>query len=349
MPLARLFIPPLAACCVLSAMAGVAWAGDANRITVLEENDSLFSKSDKHYTQGLRLSDLGSAIEPHSGLNGLFDLAGRIAPVFARDGSPPEDAATAHPRRTALFLGQNIFTPTNLGTRPPDPSDRPYGGWLGIGASLLQDSDRHMLENLEITIGVVGPGAFAKQVQNDFHQFIGVPPANGWSKEIQTEPGVMLTYERLWHVPVVGGGNNGIDIVPQLGATVGNVFTYGDAGALLRIGKNLQADYGPARIRPALSGTDYFDGDHLDGKFGFYVFLGAQGRVVGRNIFLDGNSFRQSPSVDKKALVGDLQAGLSMFWSKDWRADVSTVHRTREFDGQQSPDVIGTATITFSL
>ena len=344
MSVAKLLIPSLVSCCFVWAMPGVTRAEDSNRITVLEENDSLYTSYDRHYTQGLRLSDLTPEINAQSRANGAFDLAGNIAPIFSRD-APAEGRS----RRAALFLGQSIFTPTNLTLAPPDPRDRPYGAWLYAGASLLQETDRHMLENLELDVGVVGPGALGRQVQNDWHQFIGVPQARGWTHDIQTEPGVMLTYERLWRVALVGDRDNGVDIVPQIGATVGNVFTYGDAGALIRIGKNLRADYGPARIRPALSGTDYFDGTRLDGDLGFYVFAGAQGRVVGRNIFLDGNSFRQSPSVDKEPLVGDLQAGISVFWSNDWRLDVSAVRRTREFFGQQSPDVIGTATVSFSL
>jgi hypothetical protein len=232
---------------------------------------------------------------------------------------------------------------------PPDPHDRPYAGWLYVGTSLLQETNRNMLENFEIDVGIVGPGALARQTQNDFHQFIGVKQAQGWSHDIQTEPGGMLTYERLWRVSLIGDRDNGIDFVPQLGGTVGNVMTYGEAGGLIRIGKNLRADYGPARIRPALSGTDYFDSDHLDGDLGFYVFAGAQGRVVGRNIFLDGNSFRPSPSVEKDTFVEDVQAGFSLFWSSAWRLDFSAVRRTREFVGQQSPDVIGTAAISFSL
>src|SRR5258706_2235950 len=138
------------------------------------------------------------------------------------------------------------------------------------------------------------------------------------------------------------------DIVPQLGASIGNILTYGEAGALLRIGKGLGADYGPVRIRPALSGTDYFDTDRLDEGKGYYFFAGTQGRVVGRNIFLDGNSFRTSPSVSKKNLVGDVQAGFSVLWSKSLRVDVSIALRTEEFHGQRTPDDICAAALTFS-
>jgi lipid A 3-O-deacylase len=316
-------------------------ADEMNRFNLLEENDSLYFHSDKHYTQGLRLSNLGPDVGDESGWNDPFTFLNDVAPIFSQD-------VQSRSRRYAVLAGQSIFTPKNLRIKPPDPHDRPYAGWLYGGVSLLQESNQRTLENLEIDLGVVGPGALGRQVQNDFHQLIGVGQAKGWSNQIQHEVGGVLSYERLWRLCVIGDGSNGLDVVPQAGATVGNVFTYGDVGGMVRIGKNLGSDYGPVRIRPALSGTDYFDGDHLDGPFGFYFFAGAQGRVVGRNIFLDGNSFRQSSSIPKKTFVADFQGGFSLFWSTAFRVDFTAVRRTQEFVGQHLQDVIGTAALSFS-
>ncbi|MDB5405698.1 MAG: hypothetical protein JWL84_610 [Rhodospirillales bacterium] len=330
----------VAALAVAAAVPRPAIADTSERLNILEENDSIYFKSDRHYTQGLRASLLGPDVGNESEWNGPFNLFGDIAPVFGN--------AAQRSRRYAVFLGQSLFTPSNLQLKPPDSHDRPYGGWLYVGTSLLQESDRHVLENVELDLGVVGPGAFGKQTQNDFHQLIGVKQAQGWSSQIQNEPGGMLSYERLWRFALIGDGNDGVDIVPQAGATLGNVFTYGQAGGMLRIGKNLHADYGPVRVRPALSGTDYFDADQLDGKFGFYVFVGAQGRAVAHNIFLDGNTFRQSPSVRKRVFVGDLETGFSVFWSSAVRLDFAAVRRTKEFFGQQADDLIGTGALTVS-
>lgn len=327
-----------ALCCGAGALP--AMADDLSRFSILEENDSLYFNTDKHYTQGLRLGYLGPDVAPGSGWNGTFDGLARLAPVFGE--------ASERSRHYALELGQSIFTPENKTLKPPDPRDRPYAGWLYTGLSLLQDSDRRMLESLELQIGLVGPGALGKQVQNDWHQFIGVPQARGWSSQLQNEPGGVLSYGRKYRLPLLGDGANGVDVIPEAGATAGNIFTYGEISALLRFGKNLEADYGPVRVRPGLSGTDYFNGDYLDGAFGFYGFVGVQGRVVGQNIFLDGNSFRASRSVDKKTLVADLQAGFSLFWSTAWRLDFSVVRRTEEFVGQRTPDDIGTAAFSFS-
>ena len=170
----------------------------------------------------------------------------------------------------------------------------------------------------------------------------------GWGYQLHNERGTMISYERFWRRPLLGDGGRGVDVVPQIGATVGNVMTYGDVGGQLRVGKGLLADYGPVRVRPALSGTDYFDADKLDGNRGYYFFIGAQGRVVGHNIFLDGNTFRPSRHVPKKTYVADLQAGFSVLWSSTLRLDFSVVRRTQEFVGQHGLDEIGTAALTVS-
>jgi len=329
----------LLSCCLLMSMQSRAWGDETGRITILEENDSLYFNSDKHYTQGLRISDLLGETLSRDGLwDDAFKIVRSVAPVLEPGGT----------RRIGVFLGQSIFTPKNLAIRPPDAHDRPYAGWLYAGASLLQETGGQMLENAELNFGIVGPGALGKQVQNDFHQFIGVPQAKGWSSQLQQEFGVVLSYERLWRLPLVGDNRFGVDIVPQLGASVGNIFTYGETGVLLRIGRGLGADYGPIRIRPALSGTDYFDAERLDEGQGYYFFAGTQGRVVGRNIFLDGNTFRTSPSVSKKNLVGDAQAGFSVLLSKSLRLDISVALRTEEFHGQHTPDDICTAALSFT-
>jgi hypothetical protein len=319
---------------------GVACADAYGRINLLEENDSLYFHTDKHYTQGLRLSYLAPSVLPGDAFDRPFDYLGALTPIFAADSAD---------RRYSLLLGQSIFTPENLTLKPSDPHDRPYAGWLYGGVSLLQRSGSDMLENLELDLGVVGPGALGKTVQNQWHQFIGINEARGWSRQIQNEPGGVLTYQRLWRFRIFGSNAFGADFVPEAGATVGNVFDFGEAGALLRIGSRLGADYGPVRVRPALSGTDYFDSAAAGDGLGGYFYLGTQGRVVGRNIFLDGNSFRQSPSVQHKVLVADLEGGFALFWSRRLRVDFSVTQRTEEFIGQKTPDEIGTAALSFSL
>ena len=55
-----------------------------------------------------------------------------------------------------------------------------------------------------------------------------------------------------------------------------------------RVGSFQPDDHGPPTIRPSLPGADYFPRQE---GFSAYVFGGVEGRVVGRNIFLNGNTF----------------------------------------------------------
>ncbi|WP_068499415.1 lipid A deacylase LpxR family protein [Magnetospirillum moscoviense] len=327
----------IVACGLLLSLCGPALAEDSPRMGVLEENDSLYTGSDRHYTQGLRISLLTGAIKADSPWAEPFAL---IA---------PPDSGQAVSRRYSVFVGQSLFTPEDVSRKSPDGRDRPYAGWLYLGTSLLQESAGNSLENLELSVGIVGPGAMGRSSQNDYHQFIGIKQAWGWGEELDNEPGIVLSYERLWRFALLGGPGGGVDVVPQAGATIGNVFTYASAGAMLRWGRNLQVDYGGARVRPGLSGTDYFDGARLDGKLGYSVFAGLQGRLVAHNIFLDGSLVQDGPGVDKMPVVADFQAGLSLFWSRDVQMMLGAVRRTSEFEGQDKADVIGVASISFSL
>ena len=307
------------------------------RITFIEENDALTPwPQDRHYTQGFSGSYLSAPLQPS-------DWA---FPAFSWF---PFDNGAERVRRYELMVGQSLFTPKNLSLVVPDPADRPYAGWLYVGGSLLQETDRRSLESLQLLVGVVGPSALGRQTQAAFHSLLGQHEPQGWGSQLRDEPGLVLSYERKWRLEHALAGTLAVDAVPEIGASVGNVLTYGQVGLLLRIGQGLEADYGPARIRPAQSGSSWFDASRLQDPFGWYLFAGAQVRAVARNIFLDGNTFVDGPSVDKRVFVADLSGGLSLFWS-DWvKLDLVMTLRTQEFVGQDGPDRFGGIALSFGL
>lgn len=79
--------------------------------------------------------------------------------------------------------------------------------------------------------------------------------------------------------------------------------------------------------------------------FAWYLFAGAQGRAVARDIFLDGNTFSSSHSVDKKTFVADFQAGAAVIY-RGVRLAATQVYRTREFDGQPQADRFGAISLS---
>lgn len=310
---------------------------DYGRLTLIEENDGLLPDHlDRHYTQGAMLTYLSPTLSPEDYASDVYNALGRLVPIF--EGGPGVK------RKFDVVLGQSIFTPTKYHLLVPDPTDRPFAGWLYTGGSLLQETGGTTLENFEMLVGVVGPYALAKEAQEGFHSLGGFNNTNldaGYSYQLKNEPGIMLTYERkvrMWQTKFFGFET---EVIPEAGLTVGNVMTYAQAGALFRVGQNLGVDYGPDRIRPSLSGTAWFDRSRMTQPFGWYLYAGVQGRAVAQNIFLDGNSFTDSRSVDKEILVGDLTAGASLFWD-DWvKLDFTFTERSKEFRTQKDLDHFG--------
>lgn len=300
---------------------------------VMNENDAYFNISDRHYTNGGYVS-LTSPERPDcqtcEGLSDRFML-------------PSGTTAVAH--RYGFFAGQSIFTPEDLSLAVPDPADRPYAGWLYAGARLYRES-AGVLDRLEVKAGVVGPASGADAVQRYWHAlhwFGGVPP-HGWSSQLKNEPGLVLSGQRIWRVSLVDGFLDA-EILPEANLSLGNVFTYAGAGASLRLGRNLRADWGAPRIEPALQGSDFIDRDAA-GSFAWYVFAGVEGRAVARNLFLDGNSFEDSPHVTKEIFVADFNAGLALIaGSVALRA--AYTERTREFETQRANDKFVSFTLSF--
>ncbi len=67
---------------------------------------------------------------------------------------------------------------------------------------------------------------------------------------------------------------------------------------------------------------------------------------MAQNIFLDGNTFANSPHVTKNIFVGDFTAGASVFW-RDWaKLDVTFTERSKEFTHQREADHFGAANLS---
>ena len=280
------------------------------------ENDLFGSGADSHYTHGTRLEIV--VPEPASGLTNFscHPLEGQVESGAGLLRMMLDDLllVDARRRRVSFVLGQNIFTPEDIRTTSLISNDRPYAGWLYAGIGLVAEREKvdgRAVDNFELDIGVVGPAAFGEETQNFWHrEVINVREAEGWQNQLKNEIGVLALYERKWPFRFQAEDSRmGFELTPSVGGALGNVYTYAAVGGSVRWGRNLPNDYGPPRIRPGLHGGGFFD-PKPDSKIGWYLFAGIEGRAVARNIFLDGNTFRDSHSVDKRPIVGDFQVGL---------------------------------------
>lgn len=304
--------------------------GEAKRgFSVLFEND-LFYKADHDYTNGTELSYTSA---PDATPHWALDLA-RLLPFFGDQGEV----------RTRYALGQAMFTPNDITLANPPLTDRPYAGFLFGALGVVSDDGSH-LDQVQATLGLIGPASLAEEAQKFIHAAVQGRKPNGWHYQLRDEPGLVLQYERtlklVERAPLLGLS---YDIEPHFGGAIGNVWDYANVGAMARIGFNMPKDYGPMRIQPSLPGSDYFE-PGPDGAIGAYVFAGIEGRAVARNLFLDGNSFEPSRSVSKMNLVGDLVLGAAVTF--DWaRLAFTHVIRSREYKTQHGDDQYGAVDLT---
>ncbi|MCH2547865.1 MAG: lipid A deacylase LpxR family protein [Alphaproteobacteria bacterium] len=292
------------------------------------END-VFSGNDDGYTNGFRASWTTAADK----MPFLLAPIAKSIPMFPVNGD----------KRVSYGFGQSMFTPNDIEAYTLQPNDRPYAGWLYGSVGLVSDTGTQF-DTLELTLGVVGPASLAKQTQRAVHEYItDSPEPHGWYHQLENEPGIILSYDRKWRsFYQFSALGHGVDFTPGVGASVGNVMTDAKMGATVRFGRNLPSDYGPPRVRPALSGSDFF----IPTKgFSWYVFAGAEGRYVARNIFLDGNTYQDSHSVDKEHWVGDVQTGIALTF-QEWRVAYTHVFRTREYETQKDAESFGAFTVS---
>ena len=127
------------------------------------------------------------------------------------------------------------------------------------------------------------------------------------------------------------------DIAPHFNVSLGNVDTSAGAGLTVRIGDDLVNDYGPPRVRPAVSGPGFFEGSR---GFGWTAFAGVEARAVAYNGFIQGAPFTDDSNVRPNRIVGDVQAGLSLQYG-DVELTYTHVVRTPEFTERKKLSIFG--------
>ena len=294
--------------------------------TLVAEND-VFRGTDQHYTHGTRLSYYSGEIRE--------DWLKRVAELLPHFRHRQQEVW-----RTNLTLGHNIYTPADITISTLQQAERPYAGYLHLGLGLVRaerdEADRpNLIDSFELQLGVVGPLAQGREIQTWWHANVSdSPKPMGWDHELRNEPAINLYWDRQWRRALREEGRIKSDYIPHLGLALGNIDSHLGGGITLRLGGNLSNDNGPPRIRPSLPGAGYFR--RIEGWSG-YIFIGGEVRLVGRNIFLDGNSFRASHRVDKRFLLLDAQYGI-VLTRGGVKLAITNIVRGREFRNQQRPD-----------
>ncbi len=311
--------------------------------SVYIEND-IFAGDDSQYTNGLKLtwSRFGLDHLPQDAWTHrwLYPLARWLG---IKDSPDTKKALT-------FSIGQNIYTPEDIEQKDVIEDDRPYAGITYTEFGFHQRIDNKM-DTLEFYAGIVGPHSYAEQVQSAVHSALNTTDPKGWDNQLNDEPviGIIYEFKKKFAEKNIGRGL-GYDLVFNTGGGLGNAITYYNLGLLWRFGWNLPDDFGTYPIRPATCFNAALNEKTTNKKGrlfkGIHYFLSINGRAVIRDIFLDGNTFSSSHSVDKKPLVADIMTGFGLIIG-NIKASMAYVYQTRSFTEQKDPQVYGSVNITY--
>ena len=309
------------------------------------ENDLLVG-SDSDYTNGLKYSLISPDLAPTTPQPTAIKF-NRLALDFIQSLPFIKNAPPTSGHKIELAVGQNMYTPKDISRSDLIEDDRPYAGYSYLASAYHRKSaiteNWSQMNSLEIQLGIVGPASLAADAQKLIHRVRDLQRPNGWDHQLKNEPGLTLAFERKWLYHPTRDGRLCADAIFHAGGTAGNIMTYLNGGLEFRYGWNIPRSFSAALIRPAAS-TWSTPGTGLS----LYLFVAANGRLVARDIFLDGNSFRSSHSVDKKYFVGDYSYGLTGRWQR-LSATLVFTERSREYDEQEKSHGFSSLSLSYAF
>lgn len=283
--------------------------------TIQGENASISTSTptDRYYVNGLHLGWIAPIDQTPSDLSNL-------ASSLLGTGTT----------RMGIGLTQQIFTPNDTKSTNPPTNDEPYAGYLAVNLGLTHD-ETNARTLLGLNLGIVGPAAGGKWVQNNFHSVIGQKGTHGWAYQLPTTPAIDINASRIWRVSMGSVAGLETDALPQISGMAGLTQDYLQPAVGFRIGSGLDSDYGPPLLTSSPTGGDAYSQVQ---PFAWYLFAGSGAKFVAHDTFLQGTFFRSSRNVPVKRVVGSFDLGAAIIWH-GLRFSYTQVFQTDRFRHQQ--------------
>ena len=302
-----------------------------------------FKGGDRYYTSGLGLTWVSPWSDAPEGA------------LFSHLTQLPRLEGPGYRYYTDFSIHQSIYTPADTNSKQAAENDHPYAGLLYLEQAYhVVGPQRDWKHSLIADLGLAGPYAFGRDVQNGFHDLIGYR-SYGWGNQIHNEPILLLSYageRRLWKWR---GESFGADVFAHGGAGAGNFRTYTNAGAELQFGWNLgdkSANFLNRPGRGTLASLPYEEDARRPsaspgGERQVYFFVIADGEFVFYDITLDGNTLKDGARVEKNPGVARVIYGMGINFKKNLiftegvNLKAAFVRETERFKDQKGPQSYG--------
>lgn len=298
------------------------------------ENDSFF-RDDGLYSNGLIFS---------WGYNDVSALDNETLPLWIAY-IADKSYLTSQSDKTysvAYTVGQLIQTAIDISVKELVEEDAPYVGLLAWDAQ-LSAYDNVSNDQLSLTLGVVGPASGAEYVQHMVHKIIGASEPQGWDNQINNEFVFRVQAQRLWRVYDKPLGIAEFDVITGLNGGIGNLRSDVGAGVGVRWGEDLSNNFSSASAFPIRKFNRFNNSAN-----GWYLFANASTFYVANDIFMDGNTFQDSHSVDLIHQQFAISAGIMVNFNS-WNFVYTLLQQTDQYHGQNESSRYGSIIITYNF
>lgn len=279
----------LAILCPLPTFAQIDW------MSFTADNDSLLN-TDNGYTNGLYVSFFETGEK--SGKTPTPDFW--VKPLLWT--LPKQDVEQAI---NAYMIGHTMMTPSDITIANPSEDELPYSALLALSNSYVTLGET-VSDQISVTLGLLGPSAGGEEIQKAVHEFIDADEPQGWDTQLQDEIVFQLTRSRA--LQYWTSKSKHFDVVLDSELNLGTMATSMSGGAMLRWGRGLQDSY---------ASTLYSNSRMINPvavNSGKFLYFKVRPGYVFNQIFTDGNTFRDSRSVDYEHEFMEIRLGIAYSW-----------------------------------
>lgn len=261
------------------------------------DND-YFSSSDENYTQGYNIEFVAPALIKNPINHILFKN-----PDWAN--------------KYGLSIEHIGYTPNKIGRSEIQYGDRPFASAIMLKSFIIStDTSSRSRISTSLSLGVIGPLAFGKEMQTAIHRAIDGTIPQGWNNQISND--VVLNYQ-LSHEKQMLMIDNLFELQTYASANLGTLFTSASVGITTLLGQF----------------NSILNGNGRSKKFDFYLYSQPVIYFIGYDATLQGGLFGDSPYTIKgdaiKRITFQYNFGL-VIKSKKLYLEYSRTYITPEFN-----------------
>lgn len=276
---------------------------NATRFFRINYDNDYFASRDQDYTQGYS-----------------FEM---VSPNLRKN---PINKILFNPKTTENKFGISIehigFTPFNIKSPSIQFGDRPFAATIMLKSfAIATDTTRKSRLISSMNIGLIGPGAFGKEMQVAIHKATGNTIPEGWQNQIKND--IVLNYEVTYEKQLIHYQNL-ISLSTNSRLRLGTLFTNAGLGLTTTFGI-INSPFSSVKIK---------------NKYTIYGFAQSMVNVIGYDATLQGGLFnKKSPytisNKEIERLTAQVNFGIIM-QTRTMYFEYSRALITREFEAGTS-------------